>query len=130
MFFVASALSMAAVLSATKCIELLTTIAFTWIEPLMTNVVMTMLALYWTAFVYHLFLSSDIPMLSTSLPLLTTFAKTHGFNPLALGMIWAFASAGKIFAYQSAVLVVGYSFGYFNARDPLKIGLWITNSPD
>jgi sodium-dependent dicarboxylate transporter 2/3/5 len=125
-FFVASALSMAAVLSATKSIELLTNIAFEWMQPLMTNVFTTTAALYWTAFVYHLFLSSDIPMLGTSLPLLMTFAKTHGLNPLMLGMIWTFASAGKIFAYQSAVLVVGYSFGYFNARDLLKIGFLLT----
>ena len=41
-------------------------------------------------------------------------------------MIWTFASAGKIFAYQSAVLVVGYSFGFFNARDLLRVGLLIT----
>ena len=125
-FFVAAALSMAAVLQQTKSIALLTDIAFAWIEPLMTSVVSTTAALYWTAFVYHLFLSSDIPMLGTSLPLLMTFAKSHGLNPLMLGMIWTFASAGKIFAYQSAVLVVGYSFGYFSARDLLKIGLCIT----
>ena len=125
-FFVASALSMAGVLQATKSIELLTNIAFAWMQPLMTNVVISTAVLYWTAFVYHLFLSSDIPMLGTSLPLLMNFAKTHGLNPLALGMIWTFASAGKIFAYQSAVLVVGYSFGFFNARDLLRVGLLIT----
>ena len=125
-FFVAAALSMAGVLQATKSIELLTNIAFAWMQPLMTNVVVSTAVLYWTAFVYHLFLSSDIPMLGTSLPLLMNFAKTHGLNPLALGMIWTFASAGKIFAYQSAVLVVGYSFGFFNARDLLRVGLLIT----
>jgi len=125
-FFVAAALSMAGVLQATKNIELLTNIAFAWMQPLMTNVVISTAVLYWTAFVYHLFLSSDIPMLGTSLPLLMNFAKTHGLNPLALGMIWTFASAGKIFAYQSAVLVVGYSFGFFNARDLLRVGLLIT----
>ncbi len=126
-FFVASALSMAAVLSATKSIDLLTTIAFAWMEPLMTNVVSTTAALYWTAFVYHILLSSDIPMLGTSLPLLMTYAKTHGLNPLMLGMIWTFASAGKIFVYQSAVLIVGYSYGFFAARDLLRLGLLITH---
>jgi di/tricarboxylate transporter len=41
-------------------------------------------------------------------------------------MIWVFASAGKIFVYQSAVLIAGYSFGYFRARDLLRIGLLLT----
>ena len=41
-------------------------------------------------------------------------------------MIWTFASAGKIFVYQSAVLIVGYSFGYFKARDLLRIGLLLS----
>jgi hypothetical protein len=30
-------------------------------------------------------------------------------------MIWTFASGGKIFIYQSPVLVVGYSYGRFDA---------------
>jgi len=33
---------------------------------------------------------------------------------------------GKIFVYQSAVLVVGYSYGYFDARDMFKVGLALT----
>ena len=41
-------------------------------------------------------------------------------------MIWTFASGGKIFAYQSAVLIVGYSFGYFEAKDLLKVGFILT----
>ena len=125
-FFVAAALSMASVLQTTKSIALLTDITFAWMQPLMTGLLTSTAVLYWTAFVYHIVLSSDIPMLGTSLPLLMNFAKTHGFNPLALGMIWTFASAGKIFAYQSAVLVVGYSFGFFGARDLLKVGFLIT----
>jgi anion transporter len=125
-FFVASALGMAEVLSATKSLDLLTNIVFTWMQPLMTGVIASTVVLYWTAFVYHVFLSSDIAMLGTSIPLLMNFAKTHNLNPLTLGMIWTFASAGKIFVYQSAVLIVGYSFGYFRARDLLRIGLLLT----
>ena len=37
-------------------------------------------------------------------------------------MIWTFASGGKIFVYQSAVMIVGYSYGYFDARDMLRVG--------
>jgi di/tricarboxylate transporter len=65
-------------------------------------------------------------MLGTSIPLLMNFAKSHGLNPLMLGMIWTFAAGGKLFAYQSGVLIVGYSYGYFTARDLLRIGWWLT----
>jgi len=41
-------------------------------------------------------------------------------------MIWTFAASGKIFAYQSAVMVVGYSYGYFRGKDLFLIGLWLT----
>jgi di/tricarboxylate transporter len=65
-------------------------------------------------------------MLGTSIPLLMNFAKSQGLNPLAIGMVWTFAAGGKIFAYQSAVMVVGYSYGYFEGKDFLRIGLWLT----
>jgi anion transporter len=125
-FFVAAALGMAQVLIVTKGLDLLTNIMFAWMQPLMTGNFTSTVVLYWAAFFYHILLSSDIAMLGTSMPLLMNFAKTHGFNPLTLGMIWVFGSGGKIFVYQSAVLIVGYSFGYFRARDLLRIGLLLT----
>jgi anion transporter len=125
-FFVAAAISMGEVLSATKALDLLTTWMFGWMGPLMTNVYSSIIVLYWTAFAYHIVLASDLSMLGTSLPLLMNFAKTHGMNPLSLGMIWTFASGGKIFAYQSAVLILGYSYGYFSARDLFRLGFLIT----
>jgi hypothetical protein len=45
---------------------------------------------------------------------------------LPLGLIWAFAAGGKIFVYQSGVLVTGYSYGYFKARDVFRVGLCVT----
>jgi len=105
---------------------LLTNIVFAWSQPLMTSVFTSTVVLYWAAFVYHIFLSSDIAMLGTSMPLLMNFAKTHNLDPLALGMIWTFGSAGKLFVYQSAVLIVGYSFGYFRASDLVRMGLLLT----
>jgi hypothetical protein len=60
-----------------------------------------------TAFVYHFLLASEISMLGTSMPLVMEFAKSHDMNPLLLGMIWTFAAGGKLFAYQSGVLIVG-----------------------
>jgi solute carrier family 13 (sodium-dependent dicarboxylate transporter), member 2/3/5 len=125
-FFVAAAVSMGDVLAQTKGLGVLTDLMFAWMLPLMTNIFVSTIVLYWTAFVYHLFLASEIPMLATSIPPLMSFAKANGFNPLQLGMIWTFAAGGKIFAYQSAVMIVGYSYGFFAARDLLKIGAWLT----
>jgi di/tricarboxylate transporter len=65
-------------------------------------------------------------MLATSVPALMNFARTSGIHPLPLGMVWAFASGGKIFVYQSGVLVAGYAYGYFDSRDVFRVGLWVT----
>jgi anion transporter len=125
-FFTAAAISMGEVLVKTKALDVLTNVMFAWMEPLLTNIWSSTLVLYWTAFIYHLFLASEVSMLGTSIPLLMNFAKARGFDPLAVGMIWTFAASGKIFAYQSAVMVVGYSYGYFRGKDLVRIGLWLT----
>ena len=125
-FFVAAAVSMGTVMEATKATEVLTQHVFAWIEPFLTNIVSTTIVMYWAAFAYHFLLASEISMLGTSIPLVVEFAKTHGMNPLQLGMIWTFAAGGKLFAYQSGVLIVGYSYGYFDARDLVRMGAWLT----
>lgn len=125
-FFVAEAVSMSSVLEATHGLGVLTHGVFHWIQPALTNIYSTTAALYWTAFVYHFLLASEISMLATSVPVVVKFAMTHGFNPLQLGLIWTFAAGGKLFAYQSGVLLVGYSYGYFEARDLIKMGAWLT----
>jgi len=73
-----------------------------------------------------MFLASEISMLGTSIPLLMNFAKEHGLDPLAIGMIWTFAAGGKIFIYQSGVIIAGYSYGFFRSKDMLKMGLALT----
>ncbi len=122
LFFVAAAVSMGKVLSASNALAVLTNIVFAWMEPLLNRPLLSTFALYWTGFVYHLLLASEISMLGTSTPLLMQFAATHGLSPLKLGMLWVFSSGGKIFVYQSGVLVLGYAFGYFRARDLLRLG--------
>jgi di/tricarboxylate transporter len=97
-----------------------------WMQPFLGNIVLTTIVMYWTAFAYHFLLASEISMLGTSIPLIMEFAKSSGFNPLQLGLIWTFAAGGKLFAYQSGVLIVGYSYGYFEARDLVRIGAWLT----
>ena len=126
LFFVAAAIGMGNVLSATKGLAVLTNSVLAGLEPLLSNSFLAPIALYWTGFVYHLFLASEISMLATSTPLLMQFATEHGLSALKLGMLWVFASSGKIFVYQSAVLMVGYGYGYFRARDVLWLGLFMS----
>jgi anion transporter len=125
-FFVAAAISMGDVLVQTKALDLLTNVMFAWMGPFITNRFSFVLVPYWTAFVYHILLGNDISMIGTGVPVLVNFASQHGLSPLALGMIWTFAAGGKIFVYQSAVMIVGYSYGYFDTRDMLRVGLCLT----
>ena len=114
---------MGKVLSAANGLAVLTNVVFAWLEPLLAHPFLSTFAIYWTGFLYHLFLASEISMLGTSTPLLMQFALTHGLSPLKLGMLWVFSSGGKIFVYQSGVLVLGYAYGYFRAKDILRLGL-------
>ena len=125
-FFVAAAISMGNVLEATKGIALITDVIFGAIQPYFTSLFATTVIMYWAGFVYHFFLASEISMLGTSIPVVMNFAKSQGMSPLLLGMIWTFAAGGKLFAYQSGVLIVGYSYGYFEARDLIRLGWWLT----
>ena len=121
-FFVAAAVSLSNVLVQTKALDVVTGALFEWMKPHITGTWGSTMVLYWSAFLYHIVIGNEIAMLSTSLPILMTYAREHGINPLALGMIWTFGAGPKVFIYESAVLVVGYSYGYFSNRDMLKIG--------
>jgi sodium-dependent dicarboxylate transporter 2/3/5 len=121
-FFVASAISLSNVLVQTKALEVVTSVLFEWMKPHLAGGWWSTMVLYWSAFAYHIVIGNEIAMLSTSLPILMTYAREHGINPLALGMVWAFGAGPKIFLYESGVLVVGYSYGYFSSRDMMKVG--------
>lgn len=125
-FFVAACMSVSHVLAETGALRALTGAMTGAVTPLLGNVWSSTLVLYWSAFVYHIFIGDEISMLATSLPVLMELARAQGLDALALGMVWTFAAGGKIFVYQSAVLVVGYSYGYFDGRDMLKVGLALT----
>jgi di/tricarboxylate transporter len=125
-FFVAAALGMSEVLRETGGLKVLTDTFLGGMEPLLANRLIAVPVLYWTAFVYHFFTASEISMLATSLPILMEFAKSHGFDALWIGMVWTFAAGGKLFAYQSAPMIVGYAYGYFRHVDMLKLGLMLT----
>lgn len=121
-FFVAAAWSLSKVLDQTGALKVLTDILFAWMTPYITNIWSSTMVLYWTAFFYHILIGNEIAMLGTSIPVLMEFAKTHGLDPLTLGMVWTFGAGPKVFIYESAVLVVGYSYGYFDLKDLFKVG--------
>ena len=121
-FFVAAAVSLSNVLAQTKALDLLTKILFDWIQPFIGTSWLSTMVLYWSAFVYHILIGNEISMLATSIPPLMIYAKQHAIDPLTLGMVWTFGAGPKLFMYESAVLVVGYSYGYFDNRDLLKVG--------
>jgi anion transporter len=122
---VGAVLSIAVVLVETKAIDVLNAAFFSHVLPLVQSVNYSAAVLYWAGFIYHFFLPEP-SNISTSMPLLMSFAKSNNLSPLAIGMIWTFAAGGKIFIYQSPVLVVGYSYGQFEAKDLLKVGLVLT----
>jgi solute carrier family 13 (sodium-dependent dicarboxylate transporter), member 2/3/5 len=125
-FFVGAALSMSEVLRDTGGLTLLTNTVFSGLEPFLRNEAVAVPVLYWGAFFYHFFLASELSMLATSLPILMGVAKEHMLDPLWIGLVWSFAAGGKLFVYQSAVLVVGYSYGFFRHMDMVKLGAALT----
>ncbi len=125
-WFTAAALSMSRILTETKGLQILTRAMLDWMTPLVRGPMTLSLVLYWTGFIYHFFLANETAMLSTSLPSILQHFGALGFHALPVGMIWTFSAGGKIFAYQSAVLIVGYSYGHFDAKDLLKVGLILT----
>src|SRR5919197_239428 len=121
-FFVAAAVSLSNVLAQSKALDVLTRILFDWIQPFIGTNWLSTMVLYWSAFVYHILIGNEISMLATSIPPLMIYAKQHAIDPLTVGMIWTFGAGPKLFMYESAVLVVGYSYGYFDNRCLLKVG--------
>lgn len=124
--FMGGALSMGQVLIETKALDVLTNVMMSWMTPFLGASFWSASVLYWTAFFYHFILASELSMLSTSLPVIIHFAQSHGYSALGFAMIWNFASGGKIFVYQSAVLILGYSYGYFETKDLIRVGLVLT----
>ena len=56
-----------------------------------------------------------------SLPATEKAQINQALDPLAAGLIWAFSVAGKLFIYQSLVLIAGHTFGCYNGRDVFRI---------
>lgn len=123
-FFMGTAIGMGGALRETKALEVLSSTLFGFMTPYIHNVLHSTVLLYWAAFAAHLVLASETAMIATSMPLVMNFGLQHHLSPLALGMVWSFATGGKLFIYQSLVLIAGYSFDCFTARDVFRIGLF------
>jgi len=124
--FIGAAMCLGNVMAQTEILKTMTAALFKWMTPILSSAsVMAGLLLYWYANLFHLFLANEPSMISATMPSLMQFALGKGFNALTLGMLWGFAAGGKVFVYQSAVLAVGYAFGYFTAKDLFKFGLAI-----
>ena len=124
--FTASALSLGDALAHTGALNLLTQAITPWWQPLAPSFFSSAVVLYWSGFLYHLLVPSDPTTVATSMPIVMNFALAHKWDPLTSGLVWTLAAAGKIFIYQSGVAIAGYSFGYFQTRDFLKVGLCLT----
>jgi anion transporter len=125
-FFTAAAIGMSEVLEATGALRILTDNFIGGLEPWLANRAVATTVLYWGGFFYHFVTASELSMLATSMPILMEFARTNGLDTLFIGLVWAFSSGGKLFAYQSAVLVLGYAYGYFRHADLVKVGAFLT----
>ncbi|HEX7232848.1 MAG TPA: hypothetical protein VF452_20845 [Candidatus Binatia bacterium] len=114
---------MAHVLSQTNALATINDILMDWIAPLISTAFLSSITLYWGGVLYHLIFPNNQSLLSSSLPLLLDASRDMGYNPVALALIWAFAGGATIFPFQSTVLVLGYSYGYFDARDLVKMSI-------
>ena len=124
--FSAGAVSMGNVLLETNTLRLLTEPLLGWMQPLLTNPISYTLALYLGGFFYHFIFANRQSMLITSLPVLLVLAKSQGLDPVSLALLWTVGGGGGLFVYQSGVYVVGYSYGYFQAKDFFKVGVALT----
>ena len=124
--FSAGAISMGNVLLETNTLPLLTERLIGWMEPLLSGPISYTVMLYLGGFFYHFIFANRQSMLITSLPMLLVFANAHGLDLVSLALLWTIGGGGGLFIYQSGVYVLGYSYGYFQAKDFFKIGVVLT----
>ena len=124
--FSAGAISIGSVLIASKSLPVLTDPLIAWMRPLLNDPVSYTVSLYLGGFLYHFIFANRQSMLIASLPVLLALGADSGFNLIALALLWTFGGGGGLFVYQSGVYVMGYSYGHFETKDFLKLGLILT----
>ena len=121
--FIGSVLCLGTVIADTEVLKTLTATFFKWMTPILSSAsISAAMLLYWYSNILHLVLA-DLSLISAALPPLMDFSLKGGFNPLTLGMLWAFSLGGKVFVYQQSALAIGYALGYFTAKDLFKLGI-------
>lgn len=124
--FLAGATSLSNVLIETNTLNFLAVALSQWALPWFSQPLSSVMTIYGGGFLYHLLMPSETPMIATGLPLLLQMTAPFGDNPIAIGILWAMTSGSCLFVYQSSILVLGYSYGYFTSRDLLKVGAILT----
>jgi anion transporter len=120
--FMGGALSLSHVLVETQDLAHLTSGLVNRVTSLLIGSWSGPLALYGSGLVYQLLSAHPFVMIGTGLPVLLDIAMHEGLNPLAVGLVWLFASTPKLFVYQTAFVILAYSYGYFRAASLLKVG--------
>jgi anion transporter len=119
--FMGTTISMGGALRETQALDVLANSVFGWISPLISGTFDSALILYWVAFASHLILASQTANIAVTMPVVMNYADANGLNALGVGLIWSFSAAGKLFIYQSLVLIAGYTFNCYSGRDVFRI---------
>ena len=119
--FMGTTISMGAALRETQALDLLARSAFGLVSPFIDGTFDSAVVLYWIAFASHLILGSQTANIAVTMPVVMNYALANNLDPLAVGLIWSFSAAGKLFIYQSLVLIAGYTFNCYSGRDVLRI---------
>lgn len=120
--FSAGAVSMTHVLAETQALGVFRNFIAGHLENGLSNAFTSSLTLYWGCVLSHFLFPNNQAFIGASLPLLLAATQDLGYSPAVIGMVWQFAGGGVLFAYQSVIWLIGYSYGYFDSRDLLKVG--------
>jgi anion transporter len=119
--FMGTTISMGGALRETQALDVMASSVFGFVSPMIQNTFDSALVLYWVAFASHLILASQTANIAVTMPVLMNYADANGLDALGVGLVWSFSAAGKLFIYQSLVLIAGYTFHCYNGKDVLRI---------
>lgn len=119
--FLGGALSLSKIMVVTDALTPLINALSTQITPLLAASWSGSLTLYLSGFCYRL-IANTFAMVGTGLPVLLGIATEQNLNPIAVGLIWNFATSPQLFIYQAGFVILAYSHGYFNASALFKTG--------
>ncbi|MGE5674486.1 MAG: SLC13 family permease [Mycobacterium leprae] len=91
------------------------------------SVILLVLIVSFVSVVLHLMTGDVASAMSVTIPTIAGYAKALGFNPLVFGFI-SYVNCWEqyLFPFQNAGVLMAYGYGYFSAKDILKVGLALT----